>query len=201
LGILGGDFAMATWLNNAGEAVGGSTTTNDDSFHATLWKKGRITDLGTLDGDCFSIANSINAETQIIGQSFSCPDASISRAVIWDKGSILDLNTAIPPDPTLQLTEALNINDRGEIVGRGLPVGCYDLDLCGRVFLLIPCDRPGVESCSSSPDLDARRGRATLATTVPPIPDSQSTKQFVERRRMRVIRPYQTLGLPRSKGQ
>lgn len=63
LETLGGSFSQAIWLNNVGEAVGGATTTNDESFHATIWKDGRITDLGTLDGDCFSFARAINSKS------------------------------------------------------------------------------------------------------------------------------------------
>ena len=61
LGTLGGTFSVPLWLNNVGEAVGGATTTNDESFHAALWKNRQITDLGTLGGDCFSVAMAINS--------------------------------------------------------------------------------------------------------------------------------------------
>jgi probable HAF family extracellular repeat protein len=113
-----------------------------------LWKNGQIIDLGTLDGDCFSQANAINSSGRIVGQSFSC-DGTVSRAVVWDNGWIIDLNVAIPADSTLQLVETDNINDRGEIVGRGLPPGCADPNLCGHVFLLISCDAAGAQSCQS----------------------------------------------------
>jgi probable HAF family extracellular repeat protein len=138
LGALGGTFSSAFWLNNAGEVVGGATTTGDEEFHATLWKSGRITDLNK-DGDCFSIANSINSSHQIIGNTFNC-DTGYFTTVVWEEnGSVTDLNAAIPANSSLFLVEADNINDRGEIVGRGLPPGCDNLDLCGHVFLLVPC--------------------------------------------------------------
>jgi len=108
LGTLGRRFSVAIWLNNEGEAVGGSTTTNDESFHATLWRNGQITDLGTLDGDCFSIALAINSKNQIVGQSFPCDFSSV-RAVLWEKGTIIDLNAAIPPDSSLPLRETFNM--------------------------------------------------------------------------------------------
>jgi len=127
------------WLNDAGDVVGGTSTAGEEFFHATLWRKGVIQDLGTLEGDCFSFAGAISSHDQIVGASFAC-DGSLARAVSWDKGSIVDLNSVIPGNSSLHLVEARYINNRGEIAGRGLPPGCDDLDGCGHDFLMIPCD-------------------------------------------------------------
>lgn len=198
--FLGGSFSTAIWLNNSGEAVGGATTANDASFHAALWQDGHIVDLGTLEGDCFSIANAINSKGQIIGQSFPC-DFSSSRAVLWDHGAIIDLNTTIPPNPTLQLAETDNINDRGEIVGRGLPAGCDfandGLDACGHVFLLVPC--AAGHGCQGSADIGAQISSPTITKNdLSPIQRRQLTKAFVTHLRARMAQRYQTrLGAPR----
>jgi len=148
LGTLGGSFGLVGWINDAGAIVGGSSTPNDESFRATLWSKGVIHDLGTLDGDCFSQASAINASGQVVGVSYSCPDGTIARAVLWDKGKIVDLSAAVAGTLSLQLVAVDNINDQGEIAGRGLPPGCDDLFACGHAYLLIPCDT--VTSCQSS---------------------------------------------------
>ena len=138
LGTLGGSTSLIRWLNDAGEVVGGANTTNDDSFHATLWRNGQVIDLGVLDGDCSSVANAINSSGRIVGKSNSC-DGVTSGAVLWERGSIIDLNAIIPAGAGFQLVRADNINSRGEIAGRGIPAGCDDLNSCGHVFLLIPC--------------------------------------------------------------
>ena len=195
---LGGSFSNALWLNDAGEAVGGASTPGDTSFHAALWKNGQAIDLGTLDGDCFSQANAINASGRIIGQSTSC-DGTINRAVVWDKGSIIDLNAAIPADSTLQLVETDNINDRGEIVGRGLPPGCANPELCGHVFLLIPCDAAGAQSCQSD---EGRRDQASsvLVKMNAATPDPQQTREFVARLRAQLAQRYHivSFGAPKK---
>jgi hypothetical protein len=66
---------------------------------------------------------------------------------------MIDLNSFLPPGAALQqLTDAYNINDRGEIVGLGVPPGCDDEFACGRIFVLIPCDdnHPSVDGCDYS---------------------------------------------------
>jgi probable HAF family extracellular repeat protein len=194
LGSLGGSNSTAIWLNNTGEAVGGANTAGDASFHATLWRNGQIADLGTLDGDCFSIANAINSSGQIIGQSFACDFPFNSRAVVWDHGSIIDLNAAIPPNATLQLVETDNINERGEIVGRGAPPGCDNLDLCGHVFLLIPC--AGGQGCEGKDSVSAQIESPAITTTS--AQRRHMTKQFVAKLRARLAQRYHIPGLGAS---
>ena len=109
-------------------------------------------DLGTVGNDGCSEALAVNSEGQTVGQSFSC-DFSTVRAFLWEHGSMIDLNTLIPPNSSLQLVFAGNINDRGVIVGAGVPAGDPpNTDLFGRLFMLIPCDEnhPGVEGCGYS---------------------------------------------------
>lgn len=135
LRTLGGTISSANWLNDAGEIVGFATTSGDQLIHASVWRHGVITDLGTLAGDCFSVALAINSKGQIVGQSFSC-DFSTARAVIWDEGGPLDLNNLVNPGSCLQLTEPKIINDAGEMVLVGLlPNGNV------HSVVLIPCER------------------------------------------------------------
>jgi probable HAF family extracellular repeat protein len=180
LGTLGGSLSGMSWLNDAGDVVGLASTANDESFHAALWSRGAVKDLGTLDGDCFSFAIANNSNNQIVGTSFSCPDGSIARAVLWDEGSIIDLSTVIEGTPSLQLVAVDNINDRGEIAGRGLPPGCDDLFVCGHAYLLIPCDAAGAQGC------DANAGAqpsASIATNRSTSGKPLNGKEFVSRLR------------------
>jgi probable HAF family extracellular repeat protein len=188
LGTLGGTFSIASWLNDAGEVVGGATTPDDESFHATLWRNGKTVDLGTLEGDCASFALANNAQGQILGESYSCDGTQ--RIFLWEKGKIIDLNTLIPSESNLQLAYATNINDRGEMVGRGLPPGCHEDDgshTCGHVFLLVPCNTAGAKGCRDNVDAGGGINSATAKTTAATAsPDRQRTKKFVDRLRTRL---------------
>jgi len=134
LGTLpGGDGSSARWINEAGDIVGLSQA--GMIYHAVLWKRQgkhfKITDLGTID-PC-SIAQSINLEGQIVGESENC-DGIPRHAFLWENGGpIVDLNTVIPPNSGLTLILAVTINDRGEIAGQAT-----DADGNNHAFLLIP---------------------------------------------------------------
>jgi len=119
LGNLGGDgkfFGIfANGLNDYGQVVGASDTTNDTSFHGFLWQQGHITDLVPLTGDPYSDAIAIANNGLVLGASIN---ASFNpRAVLWRNGTPTDLNALVPADSTLNLESACSINAKGEIIG------------------------------------------------------------------------------------
>jgi probable HAF family extracellular repeat protein len=118
---------------------GSANFAGDQAGHAFLWKKGKMTDLGTVGGDTCSVASAINTQGQVVGMSFNC-DFSTQHAVLWQNTQIVDLSTLISPNSALYLTRALAINDRGEIAGIGDPASCFFDPGCGQAFVLIPCD-------------------------------------------------------------
>ena len=147
-GSIGGEQATALAMNESEQIVGWASLAGELGLHATLWKHpGDITDLGTPDPSECSMALSINARTQIVGQSFDCVSGGSIHALLWDDGKLFDLNGLIAPDARLTLQFAGNINDKGEIAGQGLDAS-GDL----HAFLLIPCDEahPNLEGCNYS---------------------------------------------------
>lgn len=138
------DASNAAGINNKGWIVGDANTPDSTSVenateHATIWRQGAITDLGTLGGPNSSIGFvarpndtgliSGNAQTTVVdplaegwGYAFGCGDPSGGpcsgsqyevRGFVWKGGAIHAL-------PTLGGNNALAIggaNDRGQIVG------------------------------------------------------------------------------------
>lgn len=142
-GSFGGSSTGAFALNEGGEAVGFGFLPGDTVFHAALWRRvGQITDLGTVVSGESNFAESVNAKAQVVGAEYNSSGAP--SAFLWEDGSIMDLNTLIPPGSSLHLQFALNINDHGEIA-----VTSVDAQGNEHAVLLIPCDDHhfGVEGC------------------------------------------------------
>jgi probable HAF family extracellular repeat protein len=153
LGTLGGSFAQANAINEAGEVVGYAGDNRDQAV-AFLWKRGAMINLGFLEGDCASTAQSVNSKGQIVGySSTACDFSAVRRGVLWEDGSMVDLNNLIRPGSGALVALAETINDRGEIAANGTPSGCSIVEACGHAILLIPCDEnhPDLDGCDYSP--------------------------------------------------
>ncbi len=129
LGTLGGQGSIATAINDLGQVVGVSYLPGDTESHAVLWDGG-IHDLSTL-GGTESVALDINNNGRIVGKSRT--SSGDWRAVVWDHGTPIDLNTRTDSSGMYWvLEEADAINDDGLIVGTGLHHGL------SRAFVLRP---------------------------------------------------------------
>jgi probable HAF family extracellular repeat protein len=143
-GSIGGLQTGAAGINDSGQVAGFATLEGEVLFHAALWKRiGEITDLGALGADECSFATGINSKTQVVGGSaVGCVFDSQSHAVLWERGSIFDLNTLIAPGASLTLELAQGINDRGEIAGIGVDTSGNE-----HAYLLVPCDKDSQSDC------------------------------------------------------
>ena len=145
-----------------------------------------MTDLGTIAGTDKSDAASINSKTQIVGAAFTS-DFSVVDAFLWERGSLVDLNSPIPSDTALHLLKGTAINDRGEIAGfGGLPNGDV------HAFMLIPCDEdhPNVEGCdysefdeASAPELHGAQLPANQQKLTPVVVKDQIRAMMMNRNR------------------
>jgi len=173
LGTFGGVNSFPVWINDAGEIVGeadlvGSAVTH--LHHAFLWKNGVMTDLGTLGST--SHAEAVNSRGQVVGRSrLGDPSTILQHAFLWEEGGpMLDLNTLIPAGSDLQLIDAYNVNDRGEILVDAIPLGTPPVETgqLGHLALLVPCDPSVGQDCS------AVAANATQTTNAA-LPSGEST--------------------------
>jgi probable HAF family extracellular repeat protein len=148
LGTPDGGYGVAAGINEGGDVVGLGEA-NGGPLHAMLWRKRgekwKMTDLGTMGSNC-GFAVSINALGQVVGTSGG-DSCSVVAFLSEDAGLPVDLNTLVPPNSGLQFSEAVRINNRGEIAVVG-----NDANGNLHAVLLIPCDdnHPGVEGCDYS---------------------------------------------------
>jgi probable HAF family extracellular repeat protein len=176
-----GNPLTADAINDAGEIVGAATFPAQP-YDAYLWRDGVATDLGHLDGDCYSEGWAINSRGQVAVISLSC-DFANQRAALWENGSLIDLNTVIPADSSLQLVWPMAINDRGEITGVGVPLGVPppNYPSQGHAFVLIPCHENHMKGCEDAHGRNARTQNRAPSATRDSIPLAQSSPSPSER--------------------
>jgi probable HAF family extracellular repeat protein len=121
-------------INNKSQIVGYS----DDE--AVLWSDGNVLGLGIL-GDnvnTYSVATGINDQGEVVGYSSISEISPLTgqrHAFLWS-GQLKDINNLISPDSDWELEDALDINNKGQIVGRGILNGQY------HAYLLTPFSAP-----------------------------------------------------------
>jgi probable HAF family extracellular repeat protein len=138
LGTLPGhDRSTAFAINNDGDIVGYSFVSSLGNTVPVLWRNGVITALPLLPGDTRGSARAINNRGQIVGDSQG-------RAVIWADGVVtpLDLGGA-------SLSLALDVNDRGQIVGYTLSARGDSRAVLWEDGIVHPLPRPALPNCAS----------------------------------------------------
>jgi probable HAF family extracellular repeat protein len=147
LGTLGGHFSITNAINDRGQVVGGATNTilDPDGFglavidlpsptqwHAALWQKGTIQDLGTLGDGTVSFASFVNERGQIAGVSTTNSTPTVFgiptvHPFLWEAGrGIVDVGTLGGV-----YSWANGLNNRGQVVGFSTLTG----DLTNHAFL------------------------------------------------------------------
>jgi probable HAF family extracellular repeat protein len=117
LGVVEGNDNLVHAVNNRGQFVGGAINQQTGAIEAFLASNGTRTMLGTLGGS-FSAAHGVNNHGHVVGGSL-CQEDEDFRAFLFRNGRLYDLNSLLPNEVEWQLTQALGINDRGQIVGIG----------------------------------------------------------------------------------
>lgn len=120
-------------INNIGQVVGSSEK------EAVLWSDSHVFGLGFLGSgsnvNTYSVARSINDLGQVVGLSTISQISPLTHAFLWD-GQLEDINNLIASDSGWELTDALDINNKGQIVGIGR------LNGQSKAYLLTPLSAP-----------------------------------------------------------
>lgn len=107
---------FATAVNDSGVVVGYSdfsplgNGSQSEAFHARLWNKGQVTDLGQ------GIAKGVNNHGQVVGNSYSASHQS-NRATLWQNGKTTLLPSIGTAPGSFAYSYANAINDAGQVVG------------------------------------------------------------------------------------
>jgi probable HAF family extracellular repeat protein len=133
LGTFGGNIGLATGVNNRGQVVGLTSTSNPDPFsilyfqiggittgtqtQAFLWQNGHMRNLGTLGGPDAAAFN-VNNRGQVAGGSYTndIPNATTGfptlHTFLWESGRMIDLGTlgGTAGGP-------IALNNRGQVLG------------------------------------------------------------------------------------
>lgn len=132
LGTISGDtWNTPTAITPRGDIIVGFVNAagvdpTDPKFRAWLWTTRddiqcprlpgtRLCDLGTLDDGGTAEAWGVNSRGQVVGTA--CSPAGTCRAFLWEDGEMTDLN-AFKGSYSHHLENAMDISDRGQIVGR-----------------------------------------------------------------------------------
>jgi probable HAF family extracellular repeat protein len=121
LGTLGGDNSEAYWISDSGLVVGRADTSPQNTIHhAFLLKDGVMIDLGVLGSCLHSTAFSVNSRGQVVGDTGDCPNGGGPSFFSENGEPMVDINTLVVPGSDLEIVDAYDINERGEIAGAAM---------------------------------------------------------------------------------
>jgi probable HAF family extracellular repeat protein len=122
LGVPSGSYASGANAINAIDEVAGTTYLTAGGSHAASYIAGKWTDLGLYPGAIASSATGINASGQIVGTgifaqtSYHPPKPGKHVPFLVSSGALVNLNTLLPTGSGFTLTDAIAINDAGQIL-------------------------------------------------------------------------------------
>ncbi len=131
-------YGYADDINIVGE-ISGRTDTQDAGGLATFWDRSHVATLIPLLNPTYldSSAEALNDYGDVVGELLMGRTLPEYHAFIYHKGKSYDLNTLIPKDSKIVLTDGQQINDRGQILCAGVKKGNISTPL---LYLLTPVE-------------------------------------------------------------
>lgn len=130
LGTLGGSESRGYAVNDAGHVVGSSFPAGSTDDHAFLYRDGTMIDLYPADP---AMAWSLNNRGHVVGRLRAPASPTGWHAFRYCGGAATDLNGLVQ-GAGVELVDASDINDNGQIVGTAVPAGSTTL----RAYVLTP---------------------------------------------------------------
>ena len=143
LGTLGG-ASVATAINEHGQVVGYSSPVPMAYEHAIIWADGEMTDIGGAAGAVTSFALDINLQGQVLVYAPANSSGSFG-SFVWADGVITDLGTLGGYG-----TIAIDINDRGQVVGSSAPAGGRDRAVLWQEGVLTDINPPNAAASNAT---------------------------------------------------
>ncbi|MGA2455983.1 MAG: hypothetical protein ABSF85_00205 [Terriglobales bacterium] len=180
MGTLGGPTGEALDISDSGLAVG-TADLADGTHHAFVWQDGVMTDVGVVPGDLCSDGLTSNSRGQAMGKSTDCMN-NTKHMFLWQNGAIHDLTALILPGSDIQVFEAWDMNDQGEIAAVGqLPNGDV------HAVLLVPASADEIAAANAlNPSPHASTSAHTLGRSVEHSPFNANYKLNIFRRTQRL---------------
>ncbi len=119
LGTLGGTDSRGFAVNDAGQVVGSSRPAGSSDDHAFLYTGGAMVDISPAKA---AVALGLNNRGHVVGRFNVATSPTGLHAFRYCGGAFMDLNGLVPGGGA-ELLEAFDINDKGEIVGKGRQSG------------------------------------------------------------------------------
>jgi probable HAF family extracellular repeat protein len=111
LGVLPTGFSSFAWdINNEGTIVGASSVKNPYEYHAIVITNGMMADLAPE--LLASVARSVNDAGAIVGDT----QFDVQTALLWQDGSMIELDNLLPKDVALHVEYSAAINNAGQIL-------------------------------------------------------------------------------------
>jgi uncharacterized membrane protein len=132
---LGNGVEVTMDINENGQILCGYKD-ESGNFYRGIWDHGNVTNIGEWHADSINNSGHVVGE-KIWAESTQGPSPLLFNALLWEDGILYDLDDLIPADSGWDLTTAVKINNRDQIIG----VGVFNNE--GHAYLLTPIPEPG----------------------------------------------------------